>query len=153
MIWKGIFAVLLMVMAYIDKKMRRIPDMLPVAIALLGILQAAAGSVMPVQERMIGAVLGFGIFAVIMWIRPGAFGGGDIKLMSAGGFVLGWRLALVAFAISVLSGGAYCLGSFICREGRKRNIGKEEISFGPFLCVGMIMSAYLGESIWRWYVS
>ena len=152
MIWKGIFAVLLVIMAYTDKKVRRIPNVLPVAIAFLSVLQIAAGSLMPVRERMIGAVLGFGIFALILWIRPGAFGGGDVKLMSAGGLVLGWRLALVAFAISVLSGGAYCLVALAGRGREKINVRKEEISFGPFLCVGMIVSAYLGEFIWEWYV-
>ena len=64
---------------------------------------------------------------------PGAFGGGDIKLMAVGGLFLGWRVAVTSAVISIFLGGAYSLYLLIIKHADR----KTYFAFGPFLCVGM----------------
>jgi len=78
---------------------------------------------------------------------PGAFGGGDIKLMAACGFFLGWKLNLIALAIGIFTGGIW--GIWLLATKKKER--KEHFAFGPFLCVGVVCAWFLGERLLDWY--
>lgn len=68
-------------------------------------------------------------------IVPGAFGGGDVKLMATCGAFLGWRMTLVSTVIAFFLGGIWCVVLLALKKiGRKGRI-----AFGPFLCVGMAL--------------
>lgn len=90
-----------------------------------------------------------GVFAVSLPMAGlaccvrGAFGGGDIKLMAAAGLFLGWRGIAVAFAMAILTAGGYCL--YLLAAGKKDRKG--QFAFGPFLCTGIAVSAFLGEML------
>ena len=79
---------------------------------------------------------------------PGAFGGGDIKLMAVCGFLLGWQLTLIAFFIALLLGGGIAI--YLLLSG-KRNRG-EHMVFGPALCIGVALSLYFGKEILDYYL-
>ena len=51
-------------------------------------------------------------------IRPGAFGGGDIKLSAVSGMFLGWRRMADAFLLALFMAGGY---AFRLLAGKKRN--------------------------------
>ena len=91
-----IFLILFLI-AWIDGKTKRIPD------RLLAVLLAAEICAVPFFPEIEMAERGMGILCVsvpllmLNLIRPGAFGGGDIKLSAVSGMFLGWRRMADAF--------------------------------------------------------
>lgn len=88
------------------------------------------------------------LFAITLAV-PGAFGGGDIKLMAVIGFFLGWKMSLTAFMLAVFSGGIYGIGLLLS----KKKGAKEHFAFGPFLCAGTALTLFVGEWLLSWYLS
>ena len=78
---------------------------------------------------------------------PGAFGGGDIKLMAVIGFFLGWKMSLTAFMLAVFSGGIYGIGLLLS----KKKGAKEHFAFGPFLVLGIMMTLFAGDQLILWF--
>ncbi len=182
-ILRAVFCALLTVAAWKDGKERRIPDRLTAALAGFGIwrllwkaglwitgiwpnggllsgavggtARGAAGLAEHVFGSLGGAVFGAGIFLVILLIRPGAFGGGDVKLLAAGGIFLELERTITAFGMSILLAGVVegiCLaagkGNTVGRKGEE----ERQTAFGPFLSAGMMLSCFWGEMLWKWYV-
>ena len=52
-----------------------------------------------------GVVVGGGLLLLLAVVTRGGIGGGDIKLVAMLGSALGWKGALIAFALSQLGGG------------------------------------------------
>ena len=73
---------------------------------------------------------------LICLLKPGAFGGGDIKLMAGCGFFLGAETVWLSFLIAVSAGGIWAL--FLLLTGRADR--KTRFPFGPFLCAGMALA-------------
>jgi leader peptidase (prepilin peptidase)/N-methyltransferase len=70
------------------------------------------------------------------FLAKDAFGLGDVKLMAAAGFLLGWYGALVAAFIGLVVGGVYGIFLIVVRhKGRKSHF-----AFGPALCIGICVS-------------
>lgn len=144
-----------------DRKTRKIPDRLVLFLVLSGLFSVPFFPEIGMAERMTGA-LGVSLLLVaISLIAPGSFGGGDIKLMAASGFVLGWEKNWEAFAIGVMLCGMYCVTGMLIRavkgvrikiedESAERREGikdgslreglgrKSQIALGPFLCMGVM---------------
>ena len=86
------FLILLTGAAYTDGRERRIPDLYVSGILLTALIRLFTLEGADVQGIAAGAT---GVLAVsvpmllIALIVPGAFGGGDVKLMAASGFTLG----------------------------------------------------------------
>lgn len=117
-------------------------------------LGLALGSVFIVPQisivsRCVGAVCISVPMLLLSCLHPGAFGGGDIKLMAAGGAFLGWKGIVLSMILAIWAGGAVCIILlFTKKKGRK-----ESIIFGPFLCLGMILTLFLGNYLWGWIFS
>ena len=94
--------------AAVDVYTRRVPNLLTVSVASLGIVAAAAGFV---DLTMGEAMVGFAIGMILM--LPGYFwggtGGGDVKLMAALGTWLGPSLIVRTFVYSAIAGGVLAL--------------------------------------------
>ena len=89
----------------------------------------------------IGGCFGWGIFAVVAWLRPGELGAGDVKLAALIGLGLGFPNVLGALLIAVFAGG---LGVIILVAKRGANL-KSQMPYAPFLSLGAIaMLVYLG---------
>lgn len=137
--------------AWTDGKERRLPDGLIKTLAAFGLaarvwkaLGGSGGVLAVLGEGALGALAGAGIFLLLLLVWPGAFGGGDVKFLAAGGIFLGPAGTAVAFVLSVLLAGGSCV--------LRRRGGREEIPFGPFLAAGMGIACWWGEALWRWYV-
>lgn len=142
-----LFLVMLVIIATVDLKTMMIPDEFTAALFGIGLLSVVTGPGPALLERLIGMmVVSVPMFLITLWI-PGAFGGGDIKLMAASGLLLGWKLNLVAVFLAILTGGLY--GSYLLITGKKGR--REHFAFGPFLCVGMVIALFWGESLIHWY--
>lgn len=129
------FFILLTAAAYRDFKERKIPDRL-----VAGILIAAAAGLFLGQEpdiasRALGAFAASVPMLLAALVRPGAFGGGDIKLMAACGLFFGAEGIFLSFFYSLLLAAAYG----ICQAVYKKESLRNEIAFGPFLAMGMLL--------------
>ena len=135
-------------MAEIDARTRLLPDRCNLILLVIAIFRQL---LLP-QGSFLSGLLGCLIISVPMFVLcmfiDGAFGGGDIKLTFAWGFFLGWKLALVAFFLAVLSGGVY--GAYLLLVGKKER--KEHFAFGPFLCLGAILAVLWGDALIEWYL-
>ena len=86
-----------------------------------------------VNERIAGFFLISVPLLLFACMMPGSIGGGDIKLMAAGGFLLGIVEIWNAFVIGVFVAAAV---SMILLFTGKAN-EKTEIPLGPFLVLGI----------------
>ena len=115
------------------------------------VLAAAACFTMPeisFVSRLIGIVCVSVPMLLLTLAVPGAFGGGDIKLMGACGAFLGWKITLVSAFIAILFGGMWGIGLLL---GKKKS-RKDHFAFGPFLCIGMVIGLLWGGQIISWYM-
>ena len=81
---------------------------------------------------------------------PGAFGGGDIKLMAASGLLLGTASTVCAMFIGIVTGGGYAAMMLAGKKLEK----KDQFAFGPFLAFGVLVSLTqnLGDTMISMYI-
>jgi len=143
----GVTTVLLAI-SLIDLNTSEIPDSLVITI---GIFAIAAIFLIP-DVGLINRLIGLFVISLPMLLLSvaikGAFGGGDIKLMAAGGLLLGWQAAILAFFLALILGGTYAI--FLMLSG-KRSRG-EHMVFGPAICLGIGVALFYGNEIISWYL-
>ena len=145
----------LIVTAWIDFKHQIIPDSMWISIFVGGIF-IVIDSVINGEfskEYIITKVIGLfaisGLFLIIGLVSGGrAMGGGDVKLMAAAGFVLGWKAVIVSLFLGAFAGVIFAIGRKIISKKEMRGV----IPFGPFLAIGIIVSAFIGEKIFNMYL-
>lgn len=109
----------------------------------MGITVLAASAIDVVPEITLSSRIA-GMFAVSvpMWcmamIKPGSFGGGDIKLTFACGAFLGMELVFAGTVIAIFLAGGYCLW-LICIKRVRKNV---QFALGPFLSIGYIIAVF-----------
>lgn len=151
-----IMASCLIVTAWIDFKTQIIPDSMWVSIFVGGIFIVIDSLVNKTftKEFIISKVIGLfavsGLFFLIGVISKGrAMGGGDVKLMAATGFVLGWKAVIVSLFLAAIAGVVFSFFRKIFTKQEMRGV----IPFGPFLAIGVMASAFCGEWIFNKYLS
>ena len=143
-----LFFCILTVVTFMDMDTMEIEDGCWIAVYILA---AAACFTMP-ETSLISRLIGIVCVSVPMLLLtlaiPGAFGGGDMKLMGACGAFLGWKITLISTVLAVLAGGIWGIWLLI---GKKKD-RKDHFAFGPFLCMGMAVGVLYGEQIISWYL-
>ncbi len=135
----AILAATLSWLSLIDLDRLLLPDTLTLCLVVAGLVAAGFGGWPTLVSSAIGAVAGYLIFTSVTllfrWVRGiDGLGGGDAKLLAAGGAWLGWTaLPIVVFAASLL-------GLLWALAGRARvtewDAGRR-LAFGPFLAIGI----------------
>ena len=133
-IWIG----LLCMISYADWKEKRIPDKLLLGVAVCAVVQMFFLGKEEIMLRVAGMGSSIFVFFLILMISPGAFGGGDVKLSAVNGLYLGAIPWLRSFGIAVIIAAIY----IVYKMCRMQKIRGEEIAFGPFLCIGAIISFF-----------
>lgn len=127
------------IITYVDVKDRKIPDRLTVSVFFCAVIQLLCSRQVGIEDSLAGGMIGGILFFVILMLKPGAFGGGDIKLSMANGMYLGVDRFLNGFIAAVLLAGIYVLVGLMTKKISR----KSEIAFGPFLCVGALAAKYM----------
>lgn len=136
----------LIVLSVIDFRTFEIPFGINIFIFVLGIIQIIIDF-----GNWLNYLLGFFIVSAFMWIviwltKGKGFGGGDMKLMAAAGLLLGWKRILLSFLLG-------CIIGSICHVIRMKATKEEHIlAFGPYLSIGIFLSALWGEAMIQWYL-
>lgn len=139
---------ILWVVALIDWDTRLIYNRFHLIIAALGLIELFLAPAHGLTDRLIGAVIVSLPMLLLAIAVPGAFGGGDIKLMAASGFFLGIDAIVVGMFFGLLSGGLYAS----CMLASKKLKRGDQFAFGPFLAFGLGIAALWGDPIAEWYL-
>ncbi len=133
-----IFFILLIVIAFSDAKTRTISNRWNAAILLLGLIGFSLNSGVTITSRLIGLFVISLPMLVTAMIIPGGIGGGDIKLMAAAGFYMGWEKCVMAAFLGFFLGGIYSIYLLTIKKAGR----KSTFPLGPFLCIGIMISLF-----------
>ena len=139
---------ILTVVTFLDIDTMEIADGCHLAMVLLALISWFTMTGPGLVERLVGAFCVSVPMLVLTMLIPGAFGGGDIKLMAACGLFLGWKCTLVSTFLGFLFGGVWAVGLLITGKAER----KEHFAFGPFLCLGMGIGLIYGQTLINWYI-
>lgn len=129
-------------------KSRKIPDKWNAVILGTALLSCVTMPEPVPVSRIIGLFCVSVPFLIGALLVPGSFGGGDIKLMAAGGVFLGWKAALASAVIGIFLGGIWAGGCLIMGEIER----KACFPLGPFLCLGMAFGVYIGNPLAEYFL-
>lgn len=103
-------------------------------------------------DALYGMGFAGGLMLLIFILSRGGMGAGDVKLSFVLGLWLGLKASIVFLMLAFILGGA--IGVFLLATGIKQR--KDPIPFGPFLCLGalisMLYSPYLIYYYWRLFI-
>ena len=139
---------ILLTIALIDADTQEIPDGLVIALGVVAIASIFSTPETTLVSRLIGLTCVSVPMLLIDLVIPTSFGGGDIKLMTAAGFLLGWKMTLCAMFIALVTGGCYGIRLLaLKKKGRK-----DHFAFGPFLAFGTASALFFGNALLTWYI-
>ena len=143
-----IVTMILLAIAVIDFNTTEIPDSLIIALIPCSIAAIWLQSEITLLSHIIGFFSVALPLLILTLLIPGAFGGGDIKLLAVCGFMLGWQMTLLAFFVALLLGGSYAI--YLMLSGKRKR--GEHMVFGPAICIGIAISIYFGRNILDFYL-
>ncbi len=143
----GLAAAALLSLSLIDWKTYEIPFAYNVFIFVLGVLTLIFDPA-HWHEYVIGFfAISLPLLGLFYLSKGTAIGGGDVKLMAACGMLLGWKLALLGFVLGCI------IGSVVHIVRMKISGEKHMLAMGPYLSVGVFISALFGNAVIAWYLS
>jgi leader peptidase (prepilin peptidase) / N-methyltransferase len=136
----GAFAGWSIVLAVIDARTHRLPNRIvlpayPVAAVLLAVAAVLTGTAERLIWTLVGSLALFAFYLGLRMLRPGAMGGGDVKVAGVvGGFLgyLGLEWVLLGAAAGFVLGGVYAAILIASRRAG----ASTSLAFGPFLLAG-----------------
>lgn len=135
------------VLSVIDIREHRLPNKLVAAAGGAGLIGIAASSIVggdtwALVRAIFGSLIVFGALMLMGLIAPTGLGMGDVKLGAVTGLYLGWLGWSWLFWGTFLGfamGAVWALGLIVLKRAR----GSTPIAFGPFLILGVVVSALL----------
>ena len=142
----------LICLTFIDIEHFLLPDQLTLTLLWFGLLISLGNIFCSPQDAIIGAVVGYLLFATIQWIfyfltKKIGMGQGDYKLLAALGGLLGWQhLPFVILCASIT--GIVITLLLICF---KPNVRHAPLPFGPYLAFAGWVALLWGQPIMQIY--
>ena len=145
----------LLVATVIDWRTMEIPDSMWITVLIGGVityideLVAEGFDLDCLLERVIGFFAASGVLFLLAVITKGGMGGGDIKLMAAVGFMLGWKVVLLALVMGGFIGTLYLIFMAIKNKGKV----PRKVPFAPHLSLATVICMFVGSNIIEWYLA
>ena len=95
-----------------------------------------------------GGLCGALLLLLVVALSKGGMGMGDVVLAGLLGLMVGFPLVFIALFLSILAGGIIAAALLISRRKKRR----EMMPFGPFLCLGGIVTLLWGKELLGWYL-
>jgi leader peptidase (prepilin peptidase) / N-methyltransferase len=148
------FCATLLVVTFIDIDHRIIPDIITIPGVGLFFILAILFTPLSWKAALLGVVSGGGSLFIVAWTYQRitgkeGMGGGDIKLLSMIGALLGWKG--VCFTLFFSSAAGTLVGIVLMTRSKKGI--KLAIPFGPFLSLGGIVYIFFGPQLIHWYLT
>lgn len=125
--------------AVIDLRTRRVPNVLTFTLGAFGVALALTG----LGRIGLTASLAGGLVGLLLMLPGHVFGrtgAGDVKLLAAGGTLLGPAATVTAFLVMAVAGGAIALVIAV----RSRRVRGVEFAYAPAVAVGITLAALAG---------
>jgi leader peptidase (prepilin peptidase)/N-methyltransferase len=147
------FLAVLIVITFIDFDHQIIPDVLTLPGIVFFFLTGALLPDVPRVEALIGALASPGALYLVgeyFYFFRGVegLGGGDVKLISMIGALLGWPGVVVTIFLASATGTAAGIAIMI-RTGKGAKLA---VPFGPFLAAGATVHVFFGADLIAWYL-
>ncbi len=105
---------------------------------------------LPFQDFLIGGGIGFAFYWLQHFLSRGRWvGAGDFRLGALMGFLLGWKLLILALFAAYLIGMVVAIYFLVFKNYTR----KSALPMGAFLMPATLMFLYDGQRIWEWYWS
>lgn len=101
-----------------------------------------------ILDYILGAAIGGGIIALIIFITHG-MGAGDAEMCLTAGLFLGIKCTVFMLFASFVFGGVIAIILLI--KGKKKK--RDYMPLGPFISIGTFVSIFLGSQIMNWYLN
>lgn len=137
----AVVQVLLVTVAAVDIRTRRIPNELVAGLAVLALVARAVAERSQLVESVVAGVAVFAVALLLASLARGGLGMGDVKLAGALGFVLG-KTVLLALVLGTAAGAAAGLAVLVRRGRAGRGT---TIAYGPYLALGAALGILLFE--------
>jgi len=136
-----LLASVLIASAHSDLRTMLIPDKIVFFGLAAGLVARIFSHPLPWWDYLLGALLGGGLMLALAFVSKGGMGGGDIKLWTFAGLMLGVKLTLPAVFAASLLGSLYGVWLMLAGKFRRRM----EVPFGPFIAAGALLAYWFGE--------
>lgn len=149
-------AAIAVALTLIDLDVHRLPNAIvlpayPVSAALLVLASWGADNWGALLRAVLGGVILWVFYFLLMVAKPGGMGFGDVKLAGILGAYLAWigwgALVVGAFGAFVL-GGIFSIGLLISGRAGRRTA----VPFGPWMLLGAGLGIVVGEAAWSAYL-
>lgn len=144
----------LICLTLIDFDHMLLPDQITLPLIWLGLLVNINGSIVPLNEAVIGAVAGYLSLFSIFWLfklmtGKEGMGHGDFKLVALFGAWLGWQLLPLLILMASAVGAVIGISLMLFKNHQREQV----IPFGPYLAVAGWITLLWGNGIWSWYLN
>ncbi len=137
----------LLALSVIDFRTYEIPVGFNIFIGCLGAVRLLL-NLSSWMDSLIGMLcISLPLLLIFLVSKGRAIGGGDVKLMAACGFLIGWQKICFAFLAGCI------LGSVIHSIRMKRSGADHILAMGPYLSLGVFLSLFLCDPFVEWYIS
>jgi len=147
-----LFTWILITLTFIDLDYYLLPDQLSLLLLWLGLFCSLFSLFCSSHDAIIGAIVGYSIFAAIEWVfkkitGKSGLGQGDFKLLAALGAYLGWQqLPIIVLAASFIGAIFGITHMFI-----RRQFKSIPLPFGPYLAFAGWISLLWGNELMSLY--
>nr|WP_244868601.1 A24 family peptidase [Photorhabdus noenieputensis] len=138
-----IFVWVLIILSFIDIKIKLLPDIINYPFLWLGLLLNLKQTFVPIEHAVTGAIAGYLILWSLYWLfkiicHKEGLGYGDFKLMAAVSAWLGIGAIPLLMFLSSLFGVIGCLWMW-----RIRGKYPESVAFGPYIAISAVIMIYM----------
>ena len=143
-------------LALIDLDTHRLPDPIvlpayPVLAVALGAASWVTGDWGALLRAVIGGAALWAVYFLLMIVKQGGMGFGDVKLagvLGAGMAWLGWGALVVGGFAAFLLGGLYGIALIVAGRGGRGT----RVPFGPWMVLGTAIGIAVGQQLWTGYL-
>jgi len=144
----------LICLTLIDFDHMLLPDQIVMPLLWLGLLVNLNNTFIPINDAIIGAVVGYMSLLSIFWLfklltGKEGMGYGDFKLFALFGAWIGWQLLPILILMASVVGAIVGISLMVFKKHQR----EQAIPFGPYLAVSGWITLLWGSEIWSWYMA
>jgi len=144
----------LICLTMIDFDHMLLPDQMTLPFLWLGLLENINGAIVPLQDAVIGAAVGYMSLYTVFWVfkfitGKEGMGYGDFKLVALFGAWIGWQLLPLLILMASAVGAIIGIALMVFKNHKR----EQAIPFGPYLAIAGWITMIWGNNIWAWYLS
>ncbi|WP_448212901.1 prepilin peptidase [Colwellia sp. MEBiC06753] len=152
--WVLLLTFALIALTMIDLDHMLLPDQITLPFLWLGLLINLNGTIVPLEDAVIGAMAGYLSLFSVFWLfklltGKEGMGFGDFKLVALFGAWMGWQLLPLLILMASLVGAIVGIALMVFKNHQR----DQAIPFGPYLAVAGWICLLWGNPIWQWYLN